>query len=67
MGSVYIQITVDGILCSLQRSIDSSGAVPHANATCFKQVAPGAHVVTTMFQGYGSSGIIDGYGTMFAM
>lgn len=62
-GSSWVQINVNGSICAIDRSIDTSGYHPYSSASCFKRLAAGTHQVITYFVGDNASSVADAFGS----
>lgn len=56
-GSSFVQINLNGTICSIDRSIDTSGYHPYSSASCMRQLPAGTHTVITYFVGDGASSV----------
>lgn len=56
-GSSFVQINLNGSICSISRSIDTSGYHPYSSASCMRQLGAGTHTVITYFVGDGATSV----------
>lgn len=63
-GSSYVYISINGIVCSVDRSIaGSDGYTPHSSASCVYQLYPGTYNIYTQFVGDTGASVARAFGS----